>query len=149
VIIDSSSLISLAWSGELDLLRRPPIPLRVCEEVRREVVTEGKTSGHADAVAIEAALEGIEEVIVDGALRGDAAVLAAAREDGRLLSNDQALGRRARNLGLGWLRTADYVVLCARTGRCSMATARGAIEGLHDSGRITRALRDAYAEELR
>lgn len=148
MIIDSSSLISLAWSGQLGLLERSPLPVRIPEEVRREVVTEGRSGGHADAWAIESALGTIDSIDVQADLRGDAAVLAAAHSDGTLMCNDQALGRRARSLGLGWMRTVDFIVLCARAGRCSDEDGRHAIQALFDTGRISPELRDAYLEEL-
>jgi len=43
-------------------------------------------------------------------------VLAAALGVGTLVSNDLVLGRRAANLGVRWLRTADLLILCVKTG---------------------------------
>jgi hypothetical protein len=46
------------------------------------------------------------------------------------------------------LRTADLVVLCVRSGRVTTRRGRAALQALHDSGRITLALLEAYREEL-
>lgn len=54
------------------------------------------------------------------------------------------LGRRARNLGVQWLRTADLLV----AGGLPVAEARAALVALRDSGRVTPALVDQYLEEL-
>ena len=65
-----------------------------------------------------------------------------------MITNDVALGRRALNLGVGWLRTADLVVVSARLNRITPERGRAALQSLHDSGRITPELLDAYRKEL-
>ncbi len=75
-------------------------------------------------------------------------MLAAGRLDGFLATNDLALGRRARNVGVAWLRTADLVVLAARSGLSSSEEARNGIVALLAAGRITPQLANDYLEDL-
>lgn len=147
--MDSATLISLAWAGQLVLLSRAPIEFVIPAEVRQETVVDGFDRGYPDAVAIELAIKELpatgESVSADSV---DSAVLQAGRTHGALLTNDLALGRRAANLGARWLRTGDLVVLCVRTGRLDTAGGAAALRALHDAGRLTDDLLDAYLEEL-
>lgn len=148
-IVDSSSLISLARAGLLQLLAHTVIRPVVLDAVRAEAVDAGQSGGHPDAAAIEAAIVGVSTKETDADLRSvDAMVLQAAREVGLLVANDLALGRRARNLGVRWLRTADLVLLLVATEALTDDDGRRAILALLDSGRITAELSDAYLEEL-
>ena len=79
----------------------------------------------------------------------DTRVLDGALGIGVLIANDLALGRRARSLGVTWVRTADLILLSVKKG--SMSAAHG-VEGLHAleaSGRIASELADSYREQLR
>lgn len=78
----------------------------------------------------------------------DDAVLRVAQTVGGMLSNDLALGRRAANLGVTWLRTADLVMVCVRAGGLAPDHGLASLEALHDAGRITDEQLDAYREEL-
>lgn len=78
----------------------------------------------------------------------DEAVLAAALGVGTLVSNDLVLGRRAANLGVRWLRTADLLILCVKTGTVSQDDGRAVLNALHASGRLTSALLTSYLEEI-
>lgn len=154
IAVDSSTLISLAWAGQLDLLSCSPVPLVVPDDVRREAVVEGLARGHPDAVAIEWAIKALPDGTSEtgstptGSPTVDHAVLEAGRVHGALLTNDLALGRRAANVGMRWLRTADLVVLCVRAGEVSKARGAAALRALRDARRITEDLLDAYLEEL-
>lgn len=148
VVVDSSTLISLAWSGRLDLLELSPLELLVPSEVQVETVTNGLAHGYPDAAAIEGAIKQLGSMPPVGQSRVDDAVLQAGRTIGALLSNDVALGRRAANLGVLWLRTADLVVVCVRAGRLHTVQGVAALLALHSAGRITDRLLDAYREEL-
>lgn len=148
MVVDSSSLISLAHSGLLPLLSKLPMEPVIVDVVHAETVESGLAGGHADAAAIETTIAGFpRRASVAGDLP-DVAVLDAARDVGILVANDLALGRRARNLGVRWLRTPDLVVLLARTGRVGGEEARRAITALLESGRITADLAAEYALEL-
>jgi predicted nucleic acid-binding protein len=153
MVLDSSTLISLAWAGQLELLSHLPIPLVIPDEVRHETVTEGLARGHPDAAAIERAIKTIpgptaEPSRPDGPHPIDHAVLEAGRLHGALATNDLALGRRAANLGVQWLRTADLVVLCVRAGAVSEVSGVAALRALRSAGRITEDLLIAYLEDL-
>jgi len=149
LVVDSSTLISLARAGLLDLLRRLPLESVVIDTVRAETVAGGLAAGYADAAAIEAALAGLpvqETSPTPGS--ADAAVLIAAQGAGGLVANDLALGRRARNLGLAWLRTADLVVLVVRSSVLSRREGLQALDALEAAGHLTPGLAAAYREEV-
>lgn len=151
--MDSSTLISLAWAGQLELLSHAPIPLIVPNEVWQETVTEGLARGHPDAAAIEQVIKTIPSPIPEPdrpaeSYPVDHAVLEAGRLHGALATNDLALGRRAANLGVQWLRTADLVVLCIRTSTVSSDRGVAALRALRHAGRITEDLLNAYLEDL-
>lgn len=147
-VIDSSTLISLAWAGQLGLLQRCPLRLVVPAEVRRETVTEGLARGHPDAAAIDVAVAALASMAAPDAQSVDEAVLYLGRAVGMLVTNDVALGRRAANLGAGWLRTADLVVLCVRSGEVDVTRGLAAIHALFGAGRLTADLLEAYRKEF-
>jgi predicted nucleic acid-binding protein len=152
--VDSSALISLAWAGQLELLSHSPFPLVVPDAVRQETVVDGLARGYPDAAAIEQVLKSTASADADagGDLSGmdtvDQAVLEVGRQCGALVTNDLALGRRAANLGVQWLRTADFVLLGVRTGKISAGRGVAAVAALRSAGRITNELLHAYLEEL-
>jgi hypothetical protein len=78
----------------------------------------------------------------------DVVVVEAAAEVGLLVSNDRALGRRARNLGAHWLRTADVVILLLACRTIDAVEARAAIVALRDAKRLSQELADAYLERI-
>lgn len=148
MVVDSSSLISLARAGLLGLLGRLPERPHIVHAVWDEVVVKGKSGQHPDAYAIDAMLGAEPRAPNPTAPTVDQAVLQAAVADGILLANDLTLGRRARNLGARWLRTADLVMLLVHAGWCTPDEARASIESLWSAGRITDSLRDEYLERL-
>lgn len=153
IAVDSSTLISLAWAGQLELLSHTPLPLIVPHEVRHETVTEGLARGYPDAAAIEQAIKAIPSPTPEpdrpaGSHPIDHAVLDAGRTHGALATNDLALGRRAANLGVQWLRTADLVLLCVRTSTIDKDRGVAALKALRSAGRLTEDLLHAYLEDL-
>jgi hypothetical protein len=126
----------------------------VPDEVYREAVVEGVARGYSDVAAIEQAIKLIHDSTPDASTSTaemdtvDHAVLEAGRTHGALFTNDLALGRRAANLGVRWLRTADLVVLCVRTGAVDTDRGVTALKALRSAGRITEELLDTYLEEL-
>ncbi len=148
VVLDSSTLISLARAGLLPVLTRLPFELVVLDVVWEEVVVAGRSGLHADAVAIEQALADRPRQIAPDANTVDEAVLLAAVDDGILACNDLTLGRRARNLGARWVRTADLLVILVRSGAVAITEAASGIEALFNAGRISQAMRDDYLEVL-
>jgi hypothetical protein len=149
-VVDSSTLISLSWAGGLDLLTpgHCPLDLVVPVEVHEETVDEGLARGYPDAAAIADAVSGATITPRVDASSVDHAVLLVAKEYGLLLTNDVALGRRAANIGVRWLRTADLVLLGVRTERVIERRATAVLYGLHNAGRLTTALFEDYLKEL-
>lgn len=148
MVIDSSSLISLARSGLLGLLDHSPSEPVILDVVRAETVESGLGGGHVDAAAIQTSIARFPRRQGQSGELPDSVVLAAAREVGTLVANDLALGRRARNLGVSWLRTADLVVLLAGTGKIDRAEARRAVLALEQAGRLSPELAAEYLAEL-
>lgn len=146
--LDSSTLISLAWAGRLDLLDHSPVELIVPEEVYQETVPEGLDRGYADAAAIEGAIARLDRSESAETNTVDDAVLNVGQAHGIVLTNDLALGRRASNLGVRWLRTADLVVLSVRTGQVATEYGSAALRALRSAGRLTEELLYDYLKEL-
>ncbi|MBW3605462.1 MAG: hypothetical protein KY460_11255 [Actinobacteria bacterium] len=130
------------------IIGKSPIELRVPTPVRDEVVVAGIAHGYADALAIEATIKNLPAVEVEVETNVDAAVLDMSTSTGTLVCNDIALGRRASNLGVTWLRTADLVVLTVRSRAIPVEQGRDVLESLHDAARITDELLRDYVEEL-
>ncbi len=148
-VVDSSTWISLARSGLLPIVGRAPVEPVVLDVVRAECVRGGLAGGHADAAVIETLFAGMETESTTGTTGStDETVLGAARRVGALVTNDLALGRRARTLGLLWLRTADLVVWSVRAGNLSAEEGRRAITALRAAGRLADELAQDYIEEL-
>lgn len=148
MVADSSSLISLARAGLLPVVARLPVTLIVLDRVWSETVAGGRAGGHPDALAIESVLGEYPRRRSRPAPTADAAVIEAAVEVGGLVANDLTLGRRARNLGVTWLRTVDLLVLAVRGGALTVAEGQDGVVALRDSGRITTELADHYLEVL-
>ena len=148
-VIDSSSWISLARAGLLDLLRAVPVEPVLLDVVHSEIVDEGRRGGHPDAAALTAAVAGVRVTTTTGRERAvDARVLGAAQDIGVLIANDLALGRRARSLGVAWIRSADVILLAVRSGSVSSREGLDGLRALEDTGRITSELAEAYREQL-
>lgn len=148
MVFDSSALISLARAGLLPLLARTPVDVVVLDVVWEEVVVAGRAGQHPDAFAIADALAGRSHRTAPPAATVDDAVVLAAAQDGALACNDVTLGRRARNLGARWLRTADLLLLLHRSGAATAGEAGAGIEALFSAGRITEQLHREYLEAL-
>ena len=138
----------MARAGLLDLLDTCGLTFVLIEPVRTEAVEQGMAHGHVDATAIESRIGSWRVEPVPLYATVDETVLRAASTAGVLISNDLALGRRARNLGTSWLRTADLIVLSMTAGRMTREMARSAVISLRDAGRATPMLATSYLEEL-
>lgn len=147
-VVDTSTLISLAWSGWLRIVELSPVELVVPEAVHREAVTDGVAAGYPDASAIQTAIGPLSVLPPTAETTVDQIVLAAAVEAGTVLTNDLALGRRASNLGVRWLRTADLIVLCVRAGKLERDGGRSALRALHSAGRLTPEMLADYLVEV-
>ena len=148
ILLDTSTLVSLAWSAQLSLLSHLPIEPVLIASVHHEAVGQGLARGHADAQAIAEAVRDIELLPDPAGDSVDAKVVAAAAAVGAVAANDQVIGRRATNLAVRWVRTGDLVVLASAAGSIDVPTARRAIHALAAAGRITTPLRDAFLEDI-
>jgi rRNA-processing protein FCF1 len=139
----------MARAGLLDVLHTVPVEPVLLDVVHAEIVGEGRRGGYADAAALTTAVAAIPVTATGG--QGspvDTHVLDAAQDVGILVANDLALGRRARSLGVAWIRTADLIVLAVRSGSMSSTDGIDGLSALEDTGRITRELAEAYRERL-
>ena len=140
VVVDSSTLITLAGAGALDLLKLVPHRARTVSAVHRETVEVGVARGIADAAAIAAAFAqrvvAIQEPRRKDRLPGislaDSLVLHLAVELGAacVFTNDRTLFRKARQQGLVAGISAELVL------------------DLHTEGRISQQRRDALLKEF-
>ena len=147
-VIDSSSWISLARAGLLHVLRGVAVEPVLLDVVHAEIVGEGRRGGHAEAAALTAAVAAVPIKATARRDPADSRVLTAAQEIGVLIANDLALGRRARSLGVAWIRTADLIILAVQNGSMSSTEGVEGLRALEASGRITSELADAYREQL-
>lgn len=139
----------MARAGLLPLLRVAAVDPVLLDVVQAEIVEEGRRGGYADAAVLTGAVAGIPLTITADRGSADSRVLDAAKETGMLIANDLALGRRARSLGVAWIRTADLIILGVRRGSMSQREAMEGLSALEATGRITSGLADAYREQLR
>lgn len=126
VISNATSLIYLAKSGSIHLLKKLYGSILIPKEVHEEVVVKGKEKGFSDAVVIEEQIENgwikIEDIGTDEKLmehaeeldEGETAVIKLAREkDDPLLLIDDAAGRQIGiSFGLD-VKGTLYVILKA------------------------------------
>lgn len=148
-LFDSSSWISLARAGLLGLLPRLPVTPVLLDVVWQEVVEAGLDAGHPDAALLNTALSGLPIVSTERTTSViEAVVLAQSLAVGVLVSNDLPLGRRSRNLGVDWLRTADLLLLAQRSGRVSTIEARQAVTSLRSAARIDSTAEESYLRSL-
>lgn len=148
-VVDSSSWISLARAGLLDVLRAASVEPVLLDVVHAEIVEEGRRGGHADAAVLAAAVADVPVITTTSGDRADARVLEGAKRTGVLIANDLALGRRARSLGAVWIRTADLIIVGVTEGSMSSAEGVEGLRALEASGRITTELADTYRELLK
>lgn len=114
VVVDSSALIPLAWVGRLDLITAIFDEVRTTEDVRSEVLVEGKRGASAlntfleDTIVHETPPESERVASLEGIAEADASVilLADTREE-ILLANDKGLIDVARSHGVEcwWVTT--------------------------------------------
>jgi rRNA-processing protein FCF1 len=148
-VIDSSSWISLARAGLLHVLTTVSLEPVLLDVVHAEIVSEGRRGGYGDAAALTAAVADIPLTTTKGRVRPvDSRVLDVAQDVGVLVANDLALGRRARSIGVTWIRTADLIVLAVRSRSMSSADGVAGLRALEETGRISRELADEYREHL-
>ncbi|SNR53995.1 hypothetical protein [Halorubrum vacuolatum] len=158
VVVDSSALIPLSWVGRLDLISAFDDVIRTTEDVRDEVLTEGKRGtaslqSFLDDVSIDKSPPDAEEMArLEGVAVADASViLLAADTDDVLLANDKGLIAVARSHGVECWWVTTLLLRCRKAGVLSIAEANEVLYDLVDSGmnlhprvyvQVQRALRE-------
>lgn len=135
-VVDSSALIPLAWVGRLDLVSTAFDEIRTTEEVREEVLTEGKRGtvaldGFLAGVSVRETPEAAEKVAsMEGIAVADASVILLAEVDEEiLLANDKGLVEVARSHGVECWWVTTLLLSCTKSGDL---TANEATDVLYD-----------------
>lgn len=141
VVVDSSALIPLAWIGRLDLISKSFDDVRTAEDVREEVLTEGKRgtaklSDFLDDAAIEETPAEAEEVAqLEGIAVGDASVILLADDgDQTLLANDKGLIEVARSHGVTCWWVTTLLLSCRKEGLVTTEESKDVLYNLVDEG---------------
>ncbi len=141
VVVDSSALIPLAWVGRLDLVSVVFDDVRTTEEVREEVLTEGKRGTAAldeflTNVTVHETPDAADEVAsMEGIAVADASVILLAAADGEhLLANDKGLIEVARSHGLECWWVTTLLLKGTRDGALTADEATDVLYDLVDEG---------------
>jgi predicted nucleic acid-binding protein len=156
-VCNATPLIYLAKVGRLDLLRLVFVKVLIPEEVRHEVVDEGRRLGKADASVVEAALQGgwieahqAKPIRMPIALhQGEEAVISLAKEKGiRIVVMDEPSARLAARLCGLEPRGTLYVLLEAlKRGELNLEELLGILGQLVEKGYRLR--EEVYLEVVR
>jgi len=141
VVADSSALIPLAWVGRLDLVSTAFEDVRTTEEVREEVLTEGKRGTAAldeflEGVAVHNTPAAADDVAsIEGIAVADASVILLAEDDeGVLLANDKGLIEVARSHGVECWWVTTLLLSCTKNGDLRADEATNLLYDLVDEG---------------
>ncbi|THE62724.1 hypothetical protein D8Y22_21895 [Salinadaptatus halalkaliphilus] len=141
VVVDSSALIPLAWVGRLDLVSIAFDDIRTTEDVREEVLTEGKRGTAtldeflADVAVHETPDTADEVASMEGIAIADASVILLAETDEKLLlANDKGLVEVARSHGIECWWVTTLLLSCAKDGDLTADEATDILYNLVDEG---------------
>lgn len=143
VVVDSSALIPLTWVGRLDLITATFDEIRTTEDVRAEVLTEGKRGTAAlsdffdiDAVSVcETPHEAENVAPLEGVAIADASVILLAEERAAiLLANDKGLIDVARSHGVECWWVTTLLLKCTKEGELSATQATEVLYDLVNEG---------------
>lgn len=141
VVVDSSALIPLAWVGRLNLITATFDQLRTTEDVKAEVLTEGKRgTAHLktflEDVQIQPTPPKAEDVAsLEGIEPADASVILVAENEAEpLLANDKALIEVARTHGVDCWWVTTLLLKCTKAGELSPPEATTLLYDLVDAG---------------
>jgi predicted nucleic acid-binding protein len=141
VVVDSSALIPLAWVGRLDLIPTAFDEGRTTDEVREEVLAEGKRGTAAleeflSDVAIHDTPARAEDVAsMEGIAVADASVILLAEADEEiLLANDKGLIEVARSHGVECWWVTTLLLSCSKNGDLRADEATDLLYDLVDEG---------------
>ena len=141
VVVDSSALIPLSWVGRLDLIEAVFDEVHISEDVRREVLVEGKRGTapletFLDDATVHPTPEDAEAIAeLEGVATTDAAVvLLAEDEDEPLLANDKALIEVARVHGVDTWWVTTVLLKATKDGAVTPEEASELLYDLVDGG---------------
>ncbi|WP_096390834.1 hypothetical protein [Halopenitus persicus] len=136
VVVGSSALIPLAWVSRLDLVSTTFDEIRTTEDVREEVLTEGKRGTAtldeflADVTVHDTPIRAAEVASMEGIAVADASVILLADDDEEvLLANDKGLIEVARSHGVECWWVTTLLLSCTKGG---VVTADEAVDLLYD-----------------
>jgi len=141
VVVDSSALIPLAWVGRLDLVSTAFEDVRTTENVRDEVLTEGKRGTAAldeflaDVTVHDTPARAEAVASIEGIAVADASVILVAETDEELLlANDKGLIEAARTHGVECWWVTTLVLSCTKHGELTAEEATDLLYDLVDEG---------------
>ncbi|RQG96728.1 hypothetical protein [Natrarchaeobius oligotrophus] len=141
VVVDSSALIPLAWVGRLDLVSTAFDDIRTTEEVREELLTEGKRgTATLDEFLADVAVHGTpgaadEVASMEGIAVADASVILLAEADEKiLLANDKGLIEVARSHGVECWWVTTLLLRCTKESDLAADEATDILYDLVDEG---------------
>ena len=141
VVVDSSALIPLAWVGRLDLVSTAFDNVRTTEEVREEVLTEGKRGTAAldeflaDVIVHDTPTRADKVASMEGIAVADASVILLAEDDEEiLLANDKGLIEVARSHGVECWWVTTVLLSCTKNGDLTADKATDLLYDLVDEG---------------
>jgi len=141
VVVDSSALIPLAWVGRLDLISTAFDDVRTTEDVRDEVLTEGKRGTVAldeflaDVTVHDTPARAEEVASMEGIAVADASVILLAEDDEEiLLANDKGLIEVARSHSVECWWVTTLLLSCTKDGHMTADEATDVLYDLVDEG---------------
>ena len=141
VVVDSSALIPLTWVGRLDLVSTAFDNVRTTEEVREEVLTEGKRGTAAldeflaDVIVHDTPTRADKVASMEGIAVADASVILLAEDDEEiLLANDKGLIEVARSHGVECWWVTTVLLSCTKNGDLTADKATDLLYDLVDEG---------------
>jgi predicted nucleic acid-binding protein len=141
VVVDSSALIPLAWVGQLDLISAIFDEIRTTEDVRSEVLVEGKRGTSAldtflkGVVIQETPPESERMASLEGIAVADASViLLTDTGEEVLLANDRGLIEVARSHGVECWWVTTLLLKCTKEGVLTGDDAADVLYDLVDEG---------------
>lgn len=153
-MVDSSSLVTLARCGAIELVELWPDPVVTVQEVYRETVEVGSRQGYPDAAAIRETFArgriGIRPVAggerIGGMGAADWLLLQLAQETpgAEILANDHPLLRKAEQRGLPAFYTAEFVWELGRRGRLRPVRRDALLRDFVADGRYTEDFMNAF-----
>jgi len=141
VVVDSSALSPLAWVGRLELIPTAFDEIRTTENVRAEVLAEGKRGAAAldefltDVTSHDTPARADDVASMEGIAVADASVILLAEGDKEiLLANDRGLIAVARSHGVECWWVTTLLLSCTKNGDLMADEATNLLYDLVDEG---------------